>query len=416
VRTARAAIVDPYSTGEYLAAAFARRGVETVAVLAVAPPPERAAPLPADQYAAVIHYDGDAAATARRLEQLDVRHVVAGSEGGVPAADLLAGLLGVPGNDPAGSIARRDKFEMAAALDRAGVAHARTLRANSVQAARNAAFRLESWPLVVKPTDSAGSDRVVIARDLAQLTAAATEILGAANLFGARNETVIVQEHLSGQQYAVNTVSQNGVHRVVEIWHDRRTDLGDGRAIYDRMDLLAPDDDRTGVLADYACACLDALGILHGPAHSEVMLTDAGPVLIETGARLQGGDSVPLMREAVGTSQADAAVFAALDSPAAHAARAREPYPYAPVTQLLLQAPADGWIEDDAIKALLQIPGVLGFTHEPVPGAAVRRTVDLLTSPGTLYIAAESATLVDRACAAVRSLESPTLYRTGPGL
>ena len=36
---------------------------------------------------------------------------------------------------------------------------------------------------------------------------------------------------------------------------------------------------------------LDALGIRFGPAHTEVMLTATGPVLVESGARMHG--SVP---------------------------------------------------------------------------------------------------------------------------
>jgi biotin carboxylase len=411
VRTSgRVAIVDPYSTGEYLASAFARRGVEAVAVLAVPPPPERAGRLPAEQYAAVITYKENPEEVAAQLRELGVCRVLAGTESGVPVADHLASLIGAPGNNPLTSTARRDKFAMATALGVAGVAHARTMTAFSAGAARNVAYELGTWPVVVKPVDSAGSDRVVIARDVAEVSAAANEILGASNLFGRHNEAVIVQQYLRGEQYAVNSVSQRGVHRVVEVWHDRRTPLGDGRMVYDRMDLLSPADPLVAVLCDYVRACLDALGVAYGPAHSEVMLTSAGPVLIETGARLQGGDSVALQREATGTSQTDAAVQAALDTARAHSARAHQPYPYAPVTQMFLQAPADGWIDADALKALLEIPGVAGCVHAPEPGAAVRRTVDLLSSPATVYLAGANARQVDEAHAAVRALEAAGLY------
>lgn len=408
----RAVIVDPYSTGAYLAEAFARHGVQAVAVQGTAQPLGRSEHLHHEQYTVVIADGTDTMDAARFLKELDVRHVLAGTESGVPLADRIAYRLGVPGNDPSTSMTRRDKFAMVRALARADLRHARTIEANTDGGARKAAEELGSWPLVVKPAASAGSDHVVIAHDIGEVRAAAGEILGTADLYGRTNQAVIVQQYLIGTQFAVNSVSQHGVHRIVEVWHDRRTDLGDGRLIYDRMDLLAPDDDRIPMLVDYVRACLDALGIVYGPAHSEVMLTADGPVLIETGARLQGGDSVPLMRAATGTSQTDAAVQAALDSPGAHAVRARTPYPYAPVTQCFLQAPADGRISESAIERLRQVPGVAGFVHTPAPGTAVRRTVDLLSSPGTVYLSGDCAQRIDEAHAAVRELEVTHVYHT----
>ncbi|MBR7825732.1 ATP-grasp domain-containing protein [Actinospica sp. MGRD01-02] len=411
-RLGRAVIVDPYSTGAHLAEAFGRRGVQAVAVQGSAPPLGRSERLRPDRYTAIIADGTDTVDAALFLKELDVRHVLAGTESGVPLADRIAYRLGVPGNDPSTSMTRRDKFAMVRALAWAGLPHARTILADSEGGARKAAEELDSWPLVVKPAASAGSDHVVIAHDIAAVREAAAEILGTTDVYGQANKAVIVQRFLTGTQFAVNSVSQHGVHRIVEVWHDRRTDLGDGRLIYDRMDLLPPDDELVPILADYVRACLDALGIVHGPAHSEVMLTARGPVLIETGARLQGGDSVPLMRAATGTSQTDAAVQAALDSPEAHALRARTPYAYAPVTQFFLQAPANGRIDAAAIERLLQIPGVAGFVHPPAPGTAVRRTVDLLSSPATLYLSGDCAQQIDEAHAAVRELEATCMYHT----
>lgn len=408
--TGRVAIVDPFSTGEYLAAAFASHGLDAVAVVATVPPPERAARLDGEQYAAVISYEENMEDVVRQLKRLGVGHVIAGSESGIPVADRLASRLAVPGNDPLSTAVRRDKFAMAAAIARAGLPHARTMRAFSVGGAQVSAHEMGCWPLVVKPADSAGSDRVTVAHSVEEVSKYAADILGATNIFARRNETVVVQQYLSGEQYAVNTVSRGGVHRLVEVWQDRRTDLGDGRMIYDRMDLLAPEDPRVPILSGYVRDCLDALGIAHGPAHSEVMLTSGGPVLIETGARLQGGDSVALMRAATGTSQTDAAVQAALDSADTHAVRARAPYRYAPVTQLFLQAPADGRIGRDALDRLAQIPGVAGCVHTPAAGAAVRRTVDLLSSPATVYLIAGTTWQVDQAHAAVRKLEAADFY------
>jgi hypothetical protein len=93
-------------------------------------------------------------------------------------------------------------------------------------------------------------------------------------------------------------------------------------------------------------------------------------------------------------------------------ARARTPYLYAPTTQFFLQAPKDGWISETAIDRLLHVPGVAGFVHTPAPGTAVRRTVDLLSSPGTVYLTGDSAERIDEAHVALRELEAACMYHS----
>jgi hypothetical protein len=81
---------------------------------------------------------------------------------------------------------------------------------------------------------------------------------------------------------------------------------------------------------------------------------------------------------------------------------------------LFLQAPSDGWISESAIERLLQVPGVAGFVHTPASGTAVRQTVDLLSSPATVYLSGDTAQQVDDAHAAVRELEATHIYQTRP--
>lgn len=52
----------------------------------------------------------------------------------------------------------------------------------------------------------------------------------------------------------------------------------------------------------YTRQAITALGIVDGAAHTEVMLTARGPVLIETGARLMGSTQPRLHAEYSGTS------------------------------------------------------------------------------------------------------------------
>jgi len=108
----------------------------------------------------------------------------------------------------------------------------------------------------------------------------------------------------------VNAVSCNGKHYVTDIWKSTKRRL-DGRAlIYDNQKLQCSNSLEAKKITQYIFKALDALGIVQGPSHSEVMLTSDGPVLIETGARLSGGMEPVSAHLAVGYNQVEATVDA----------------------------------------------------------------------------------------------------------
>src|SRR5690349_1827298 len=96
-RRPRVAIVDPYSAGAELAASFAARGHEAVAVFSSDQTPALFGHSPRrDDYVALV----SAASTPRAaivgvLRQLGVGHVLAGSEAGVDLASELAEQFGL---------------------------------------------------------------------------------------------------------------------------------------------------------------------------------------------------------------------------------------------------------------------------------------------------------------------------------
>lgn len=111
------------------------------------------------------------------------------------------------------------------------------------------------------------------------------------------------------QDLAMNTC----IHlQVVAIWEYDKRDANGAKFIYHGMRLISGRDSRSRAMIDYikkvlgVCLCpshcisnythnTDALGIAHGPAHSEVMYTRAGPVLVEVGARPHGNSLWPLL-------------------------------------------------------------------------------------------------------------------------
>ncbi|WP_155256601.1 hypothetical protein [Salinispora pacifica] len=51
-------------------------------------------------------------------------------------------------------------------------------------------------------------------------------ILDKTNLMLRVNEAVLVQEFLTGDEFVVNTVSRDGVHRFTDVWLCTKIDIG----------------------------------------------------------------------------------------------------------------------------------------------------------------------------------------------
>src|SRR5262249_49724637 len=144
-------------------------------------------------------------------------------------------------------------------------------------------------------------------------------------MFGERNNEVCVQEFIEGREYVIDTVSRDGAVVVTDMWAYHFADRNGVPFLYDRTELLSPDDPHAGELEDYTRRVLDALAIRWGRAHCEVMLTRAGPTIIEVGARLAGA-AIPRYAHAAGKiSQVSLTADAYTDSAAFAAARSYRP-------------------------------------------------------------------------------------------
>jgi biotin carboxylase len=67
-----------------------------------------------------------------------------------------------------------------------------------------------------------------------------------------------------------------------------------------------------GAVRDVAAAAVAAVGIENGPSYVQLILSDAGPKVLEVAARLGGGHDSEICRTAVGVDLAAAAVRAAV--------------------------------------------------------------------------------------------------------
>jgi hypothetical protein len=287
-----------------LAPVLRRAGLEPVAVTSVpVPPPPFSGSVRPTDFALVLSEAEGINPLLHRLRQLRPVAVVPGAESGVILADILAADL-VPylANDSTLAAARRHKGHMVAALEARGVRTIRTLTTSSPAEAAHWVTRheLDGRDLVVKPAMSSATMDVMLLPGGTGLTSTITGLLNKTSHIGVLNEEVVVQERVLGTEYAVDTFTWEGRHCVSSVCQCRKVANGSSFAIYDSLTFVPYEAAETAVLIDYVEEALDALGIRFGFAHTEVMMTSAGPVLIEVGARPGGGDLPALCELATG--------------------------------------------------------------------------------------------------------------------
>lgn len=395
------ALVNPVSTGAELARAFREEGAACAHVYTA----DLRAAYEADEHARKFVHE-DAERTAGILAELGVAHVVPGSEYGVTLADELAGLLGVPGQAPAGRAARRDKHRMVQALERAGVAHARSAPVTSEDDLRKVLAEWDGYPLVVKPVNSAGSDGCCVCPDAEAAVAAFRAVSGSRNLMGETNYEVLVQEWLAGTQYIVNTVSMAGRHLLTELYSER-IDRIEGVPVLRHLLSVTEPSDVERELTEYVFSCLDALGVREGAAHTEVMLTPRGPRLVEVNSRVMGPSLAPdPFHAAFGYSHQHLTAERFLRP---EDFRLRFDLPYAPgrsVAKVLLRPHREGVLEAvDGLRVLRRLPGFHSVERLPRVGEPVRERLLTTGLGGIAFLVHEDRALLENSLAVLHDLE-----------
>lgn len=296
-------VVDGYSSGNLIAPELKCLGFKCVHV--------QSSPKILDVFAGSFHrndyeanivFDGDFVKLVEELKRFKSVCVIPGAEIGVELSDRLCDALKTFGNDPKTSELRRNKYLMHQRLSEKGVPSIKQFLTEDYSQAVKWVNEECEWPVVVKPVNSAGTDSVFICNSKMEMERAFKKIFGASNKLGIPNQNVLVQEFLQGTEYVVDTLSSNGEHFVTDMWRYHKKSL-DGRSfMYDCEELSYPEEQIRKQLQRYIFDVLSALEFRFGPSHCELILTKKGPILVETGARLNGGGAPVLISECTGRS------------------------------------------------------------------------------------------------------------------
>ncbi|OKK18584.1 hypothetical protein AMK16_18765 [Streptomyces sp. CB00455] len=329
----------------------------------------------------------DTGQTARAVEELcggRPDFVICGSEPGVEAFDALAAHWGLrPNSGP--SEARRDKFLMQGRLRDAGVPYIPHHMASDTGSLVEWCAGSGLAEYVVKPVRSFATDGVYFCSDLDEVRAACDRLFGSRDLSGQVITELLVQERLVGPEFVVDSVSLDGTPFVVNMFRYTKETI-DGNPVYRAMSSVEvgehPD------IVAYVERALAALGIDNGPAHSELILTADGPVLIETGARMHGGLGPKLVEAASSHSLIDL-TLASRVAPQDFRHRTRSmPSLRRGIVECFLSAPVAGLVAANRVRETCGgLDSYLFDTCEQAPGDRIEKTTDLITSYGRVVLA-----------------------------
>ncbi|KAL7527362.1 hypothetical protein ACHAXR_001915, partial [Thalassiosira sp. AJA248-18] len=335
---------------------------------------------------------------------------IAGGEAGVDMADLLSEKLGVLTNGAQGDFAnRRDKEVQQDLVRKAGLRSVRQACGKTFEEVEEF-LNTETFPVVLKPTDSAGSDGVKLCHTMEEAKEHFEHLLTHEAVNGGYNEQVLCQEFLRGKEYVVDHVSRDGVHKTVMVWlYDKRPTNG-SQFVYFGMLPIDPQSEEAKVLIPYVRGVLDALGMAHGPSHGEAIMTKDGPCLVEMNCRAHGGDGnwTPLARALTGGySQVEASASAFLDVEEFNNFPDTPPSPMkASGLEVKLVSYSKGKVKSmpgfDVIKKL---PSFVYLSPQADIGKEVKFTVDLITSPGCVILMNEDDAVLQKDLAFIRYLE-----------
>ena len=228
----------------------------------------------------LIHEKDTYEETLERVRKLDPKIILPASELGVIMATRLSNDLNLMCNSIENLDAMTLKDEMQNRLAENNLRHIKGKVITSVEEASEY-YDMEGFnEVVVKPKIGASSVGVKICSNKEEMMSAVSELLNHHGFFGHALNELVIQERIKGDEYIINTVTHNGIHRVTTIWKYNKISTSEGDHIYNYMNSI----DELGLgqseLVEYAYAVADAMRIQYGPIHGEYMVDENGPVHI----------------------------------------------------------------------------------------------------------------------------------------
>ncbi|MGW7578636.1 ATP-grasp domain-containing protein [Streptomyces sp. NPDC054765] len=305
--------------------------------------------------------------------------------------------LGLAAHSPRTTALVYDKHAMRTRLRAAGVDSTASAPVSGVDELR-AFLAAHGTPCIVKPGSGSFSKGIALVRESDEAAAAFARAGG--ELGDGRGTGVLVEQFHEGPQFSVEAFSEAGDHQIVAITRKYSDPLNFVELGHVSPAPLAPAEQKQ--VHDYVERVLDALGIESGATHTEIVLGDAGPRVIETHVRM-GGDEIPaLAHDVTGVDIAECLIRHTLGEKVLPGIRATLAEPRPPRSSAIWFAalPAPGVLaETTGLEEAREVPGVTEV-HLLVPADATIGTLE--SSASRVAHARALAPTADEALAAAR--------------
>ncbi len=229
------------------------------------------------------HPEQAALSIVELADRVNVDGVVTADDAGVVVASLAGQQLGLLANDPDAAAATRNKARQRELLRTAEVPQPDFALIREGEDEPDLATI--GYPLVIKPLDrSAGQGvlRVDLQEDLKPSIDRIRAIVG-------KGAPLIAESFLSGTEVAVEGIVTNGELTTLAIFDKPEASLG---PVFEETILVTPsqlDAETQTECRRVASAALRGLGIIHGPVHVELKVSDRRVSVVEVAARSVGG-------------------------------------------------------------------------------------------------------------------------------
>lgn len=141
---------------------------------------------------------------------------------------------------------------------------------------------------VVKPVDNSGSRGVYLIENIEDKSIVENAFKHSKKY--SRSGEIIVEEYMRGKEVSVETLSVDGNVHVIAITDKITT----GAPYFVEMGHSQPtnhNNEMKNRIMEVSVMAVKAMGIENGPSHTEIIVTEEGPKIVELGARL-GGDNI----------------------------------------------------------------------------------------------------------------------------
>lgn len=284
------AFVDPFSSQTFLATQLKSAGLQITAIYT-----QKFEDMPyfsprAELFDHVFYLNEEEglAGLIKNLITAGVERIYYGLEISIAIADELANTICPEfANSPITSAYRFDKYEMQEALRQAGLSYLEQIKVKE-KLTTEQENELMAWeyPVIIKPVNAGASMGVECCFSLEEVKRYFLKQKNI-NIFGQDIPYYTIQKYLQGTEHIVDTFSAQGKHYVSGVLQTTRT-LCDGIPICLYSEIISPESKEAHVCIKYVKEVLDAVGLMNGFGHVELMLTANGPYLIEVNPRISG--------------------------------------------------------------------------------------------------------------------------------